>query len=506
MSNPITVRLNPITPQSLDSFLRLRSSCINGERDVYFVRSLGTYAGLPQTVTRADLKMCSEMAEGRVLYLRPQPLSRAIPAEETAFYAEGYAAWSNGGSIRLRHSQDTAFLVQMDKAFREVLHIYRTSRPSVTDTMVRNYALKLCYWTDTVLQKVLVHWYASQNVKLIAVNFCKEQEYLFLYLAARLCCDVFLICTESDIEGTEALRSLSAAVSCGNFGKTEIPAFSVPVHQSAPVPAQTRSDNTPKLHIPQRPARQKSPVPAAAPQGNVRLKIPAHPDRHSAPPPVQPAVSRAPARPAFSRTAPPPVSRSMPDTERFEKSYEEIAAMAASVVMIGVIGSDGEIHGSGSGIMIGRNGYILTNFHVVREGRMYAVRIENEDKAYVTGQIIKYHADLDLAVIHIDKKLTPIPVYNGSKPLVRGQKVVAIGSPLGLFNSVSDGIISGFRTIDDVDMIQFTAPISHGSSGGAVLNIYGELIGISTAGIDSGQNINLAVGYESILPFARSFL
>ena len=84
--------------------------------------------------------------------------------------------------------------------------------------------------------------------------------------------------------------------------------------------------------------------------------------------------------------------------------------------------------------------------------------------------------------------------------------MVAIGSPLGLFNSVSDGIISGFRTIDDVDMIQFTAPISHGSSGGAVLNIYGELIGISTAGIDSGQNINLAVGYESILPFARSFL
>lgn len=90
--------------------------------------------------------------------------------------------------------------------------------------------------------------------------------------------------------------------------------------------------------------------------------------------------------------------------------------------------------------------------------------------------------------------------------MVRGQKVVAIGSPLGLFNSVSDGIISGFRVIDGVDMIQFTAPISRGSSGGAVLNMYGEVIGMSTAGIDSGQNINLAMGYECISRFISGFV
>ena len=88
---------------------------------------------------------------------------------------------------------------------------------------------------------------------------------------------------------------------------------------------------------------------------------------------------------------------------------------------------------------------------------------------------------------------------------MRGQKVVAIGSPLGLFNSVSDGIISGFREIHSVNMIQFTAPISHGSSGGAVLNMQGEVIGISTAGFDSGQNINLAVSYEDIVMFIKGF-
>ena len=91
-------------------------------------------------------------------------------------------------------------------------------------------------------------------------------------------------------------------------------------------------------------------------------------------------------------------------------------------------------------------------------------------------------------------------------PLVRGQKVVAIGSPLGLFNTVSDGIISGFRTVGARTMIQFTAPTSHGSSGGALLDLYGNLIGIITAGFDDGQNLNLAVDYQAILEFSGGLL
>ena len=161
--------------------------------------------------------------------------------------------------------------------------------------------------------------------------------------------------------------------------------------------------------------------------------------------------------------------------------------------------------GTGSGIMIGEQGYILTNHHVIAGGCFYSVRIEDDEEVYATDEVIKYNSVIDLAVIRIKKRLRPIPLYKGSK-LVRGQRVVAIGSPLGLFNSVSDSIISGFRNIKDVDMIQFTAPISHGSSGGAVLNISGEIIGISTAGIDSGQNINLAIGYENINNFVRGFV
>ncbi len=173
--------------------------------------------------------------------------------------------------------------------------------------------------------------------------------------------------------------------------------------------------------------------------------------------------------------------------------------------MIAVHDRNSEIMGTGSGIMIGRDGYILTNCHVVNGGRFFSVRIEDDDEVYATDEIIKYNSNLDMAIIRIQKKLRPLPIYRGRQKLVRGQKVVAIGSPLGLFNSVSDGIISGFRTIGNEDMIQFTAPISHGSSGGAVLNMQGEIIGISTAGFDNGQNINLAMGYENILMFAKGF-
>lgn len=187
------------------------------------------------------------------------------------------------------------------------------------------------------------------------------------------------------------------------------------------------------------------------------------------------------------------------------KSFEELAALASSIVLILVHDQDGEVIATGSGIMVGRDGYILTNDHVVRGGYSYSVRIENDEQAYHTDELIKYNPVLDLALLRIARRLAPLPVYQGEKQLMRGQAVAAIGSPLGLFNSISDGIISGFRKIDGVDMIQFTAPISSGSSGGALLNLYGEVIGISTAGFDRGQNINLAVGYESIGLFIQGF-
>ena len=173
--------------------------------------------------------------------------------------------------------------------------------------------------------------------------------------------------------------------------------------------------------------------------------------------------------------------------------------------MITIHNGRGKAVGTGSGIVIGRNGFVLTNFHVTGGGRSFSVQLENDETVYRTSEIIKYHPNLDLAVLRIDRELSPLKMYSGREELRRGQRVVAIGSPLGLFNSVSDGIISGFREINGVEMIQFTAPISGGSSGGALLNMHGEVIGISTAGFSRGQNLNLAVGYKDIIPFIGNF-
>ena len=278
-----------------------------------------------------------------------------------------------------------------------------------------------------------------------------------------------------------------------------------------------------RVTIPPRPGRKKTesqPVcsvrePEIAQQNMqpVRVSIPPRQNRKkTVPEPVQipqrlerpPVQSQQPIQISVPRH-PVQSSTGTNNGTRAEKSFEQLAQLASSVVMITIHDDKGEPIGSGSGIMVGRKGYILTNQHVASGGRFYTVRIEDDNNTYRTEEIIKYNQVLDLAVIRIDRALNPLPIYNGAQKLVRGQKVVAIGSPLGLFNSVSDGIISGFRKFDNVDMIQFTAPTSPGSSGGAVLNMYGEVIGISTAGIPDAQGINLAVGYEFINLFVSGF-
>ncbi len=85
------------------------------------------------------------------------------------------------------------------------------------------------------------------------------------------------------------------------------------------------------------------------------------------------------------------------------------------------------------------------------------------------------------------------PLKLGNMSMVsQGDQVVAIGSPEGFQNTVSDGIVSGLRTIGDINVIQITAPITHGSSGGPLFNMQGYVVGINSLGMDSG-NLNFAI-------------
>lgn len=94
----------------------------------------------------------------------------------------------------------------------------------------------------------------------------------------------------------------------------------------------------------------------------------------------------------------------------------------------------------------------------------------------------------------------PHVTLGSSLDLAVGERVIAIGSPQGLENSVSDGILSAIREVDSVRYLQITAPISPGSSGGPVLNSTGQMIGVATFQFKKGQNLNFAVAADHIKP------
>ncbi|UFS72750.1 DegQ family serine endoprotease [Geomonas sp. RF6] len=151
----------------------------------------------------------------------------------------------------------------------------------------------------------------------------------------------------------------------------------------------------------------------------------------------------------------------------------------------------------GSGFILNKDGYIVTNDHVVRDAETIRVKLSN-DKVY-TGKVIGADPKTDIAVIKIDVK-GPLPaaVLGDSDKLQVGQWAVAIGNPFGLDRTVTVGVISatgrsdmGIETYED--FIQTDASINPGNSGGPLLNIYGEVIGINTAIVAAGQGIGFAI-------------
>lgn len=149
--------------------------------------------------------------------------------------------------------------------------------------------------------------------------------------------------------------------------------------------------------------------------------------------------------------------------------------------------------GSGSGFFIDSDGEAVTNFHVIEEA--YYAKIKTVDgDVYDVAEVVGYDKSKDLAIIKVSGKSFPFLELADSEEIKNGQKIFCVGSPLGLENSISEGVVSNaLRTINGQTYVQITAPISSGSSGGAVLDTNCRVIGVSSAGIEEGQNINLAI-------------
>ena len=165
-----------------------------------------------------------------------------------------------------------------------------------------------------------------------------------------------------------------------------------------------------------------------------------------------------------------------------------IETVKDSVVLVNVYDEDEEIVATGSGFSAYKENWIVTNFHVIEGASSITVLTDNKKEIDVTD-IIVFNKKDDLAIIAIDGKLNNLTLGDGNNLKVKS-KVTAIGSPKGEQNTVSEGIISNS---DETDIIRITAPISHGSSGGVLLNSKNQVIGITSAGYDDAQNLNFAI-------------
>jgi S1-C subfamily serine protease len=195
----------------------------------------------------------------------------------------------------------------------------------------------------------------------------------------------------------------------------------------------------------------------------------------------------------FASAAPNPVKTL--STKDIIKQYDN------SVVVVGAFDDNGELLGFGSGFMVAK-GLFATNFHVLNiQGAIQYKIITNKDKEYVIQGVVKYDVNKDIAIIKTKNALTlPIVKLGSYKKLVKGDKIVAVGSPEGLQNTVSEGIVSGIRYVKEykLNIIQITAPITHGSSGGPIFNNKGEVVGITTSGYEGNGDLNFAVAADHI--------
>jgi Trypsin-like peptidase domain len=200
-------------------------------------------------------------------------------------------------------------------------------------------------------------------------------------------------------------------------------------------------------------------------------------------------------------------------TSVFANSAVEIAKEAfPSTVLVVIEDAHGEPVLLGSGFVL-REHAIVTNMHVIEGASQgFAKQIDSDTKHKLEG-ILQADSSHDLAVLSVPSLSAPALPIGDSTKLAVGDTVYAVGNPRGLEGTFSQGIVSSIRHIDSQTLLQITAPISPGSSGGPILNELGEVVGVAVATFMDGQNLNFAIpaSYlssmeiaEKPLPFASA--
>jgi S1-C subfamily serine protease len=159
-------------------------------------------------------------------------------------------------------------------------------------------------------------------------------------------------------------------------------------------------------------------------------------------------------------------------------------------------------HGEGSGVIVAPDGYVLTNSHVVHKAT--GVRAVLTDGSELHGRVVGDDPATDLALVRLDGSSHPFAALEQTRRPRKGQLAIAIGNPLGFDATVSTGVVSALgrtlrsregKLIDNI--IQHTAPLNPGNSGGALVASTGRVIGVNTAMISRSQGIGFAIDSET---------
>jgi tetratricopeptide (TPR) repeat protein/S1-C subfamily serine protease len=194
-----------------------------------------------------------------------------------------------------------------------------------------------------------------------------------------------------------------------------------------------------------------------------------------------------------------------------ELSAREIARNSLPSVVL-IICDDGNDIALGSGFFI-RPGILVTNYHVI-EGMsrgiiQVAFGIRKEKRNFRIARIVAFDKEADLALLSVpgskDAGIRALPMVQESYEIEVGETVYALGNPEGMVGTISLGIVSaGIRSTQKKSRIQISAPISHGSSGGPVVNGWGKVIGVTVGFLSEGQNLNFAVPFSLVYPLIRN--
>lgn len=218
----------------------------------------------------------------------------------------------------------------------------------------------------------------------------------------------------------------------------------------------------------------------------------------------------------------PPQSSFEPPEERnidiYRKVSPSVVNITSQIIQYNLLWGPVPASGQGSGFFINADGYILTNYHVIRGARRLSVTwTPKKDQSHqYSATVVGAAPSLDLAVIKIAASSLPAVTLGDSSNLQVGQKVLAIGNPFGLPGTMTSGIISSIRTVresnengqrgaDIENAIQTDAPINPGNSGGPLLNSLGEVIGIDTM-IYTETGANIGIGFAIPINSAKAVL